>query len=378
MLTDQSAISLDSALEEVIMSRLSRVRDIGIVVGDLPPGRYNSIIDVPGILVGHKTISQDLQYVARTGITVIIPREGAIWKDYAFAGYYSQNGSGEVTGLSRINKFDVLSSPIAMTNTYTLGIVRDALVAYAVEQHSCEGRLCPIVIETYDGWLNDIKAPSITKSHVYEAIKASQGSQVLEGNIGAGTGTVCYELKAGIGTSSRLIKTRSGEYTVGVLVLPNFGIRSFLAVDGLAIGRQFEAEKIPLPWKHPQYRGDFNAVIATDAPLISQQCRQLAKSAYAGMGRLGGPGNDDSSDFCLAFATGNHIPFDASKPHDLIVLPGDQLKPLIEAATEAVEEAILNSLTSAETLVGFQGHTAYAIPLDDLGRIMKVRRSSTK
>ena len=351
------------------MTRL-RLRDLGITIGDLPTGTYNAITDVPGVLVGHATLVYDEPRVARTGVTVVVPREGDIWRNGVFAGYHAFNGNGEMTGLPWLVESGTLGSPVAITNTHQVGIIRDALVAYEVQHYGMSDFLLPVVAETYDGWLNDIDAFHITREHLFQAMTAARSGSVAEGNVGGGTGMICHGFKGGIGTSSRLVETRSGRYTVGALVQANYGGRRQLRVDGVPVGREIDADQVPTPWVRPSPSSSIIIVVATDAPLLSHQCQRLAQRATAGLARVGGVGNNGSGDIFLAFSTGNDLPLGWAQPYDLKMLPLNQMDPLIEATADAVEESILNALCAAETMTGFQGRTVYALPQDRLQQVM--------
>ena len=348
----------------------ARLRDLGITIGRLPTGPHNAITDVPGVLVGHCTLIYDEPRVARTGVTMIVPRGGDIWKNYAFAGYFSFNGNGEMTGLPWLDESGMLTSAIGITNTHQVGVVRDALVGYATEGGYSDRFMLPVVTETYDGWLNDINAFHVTKEHAYQALTSASSGAVEEGNVGGGTGMICHDFKGGIGTSSRLVNSESGQYTIGVLVQSNHGSREFLRVDGIPVGREISAAHTPTPWKPADIQGSIIIVVATDAPLLSVQCKRLAKRATVGMARVGGVGYNGSGDLFLAFATGNHLPVEATTPYNLKMIPHHHLNLFFEAVAEATEEAILNSITAAETLIGFKGHAAHALPLDELQRVM--------
>ncbi len=347
-----------------------RLRDLGITIGHVPTGLHNAITDVPGILVGHHSVIQDEPHIARTGVTMIVPRNGEIWNDYAFAGCHSFNGNGEMTGLLWLEESGMLGSPIGITNTHAVGTVRDALVSYCVEYANGKGFLLPIVAETYDGWLNDINAFHITKQHTYQALISAKGGLVTEGNVGGGTGMICHEFKGGIGTSSRLVNTLDTQYTLGVLVQANYGKRSTLRVNGVPIGYKIDQTKTPLPWDKPAYGNSIIVIIATDAPLLPVQCKRLAKRATIGLARAGGLGYNSSGDIFLAFATGNHLQAKTTELQELKMLPHEQIDVFFDAVVEAVEESIINALTAAETMSGFQGHTAYALPLDELQKLM--------
>lgn len=351
------------------MARM-RLRDLGITIGQLPTGIYNAITDVPGVLVGHSTILFDEPRVARTGVTMIVPRDGAIWHDSAFAGYFSFNGCGEMTGLPWLEESGMLQSAIGITNTNAVGIVRDTLIATEAEEWDSNGGL-PVAAETWDGWLNDINAFHVKAAHVREALSSARADAVVEGNVGGGTGMICHEFKGGIGTASRRVNCLSGHYTVGVLVQTNYGDRSELRVDGVPVGRELGYELIPSAKLDTLTAGSIIVVIATDAPLLPVQCKRLARRATAGLARVGGIGHNGSGDIFLAFATGNHLPTTSNKLYDVQMLPHSQIDPLFTAVVECVEESILNALTSAETMMGFKGRTAEALPLDELQRVMK-------
>jgi D-aminopeptidase len=346
----------------------ARMRDLGIVVGEMPTGPHNAITDVPGVLVGHRTLVWDTPRVARTGVTLIIPRDGAVWRDHVFAAHHSFNGNGEMTGLLWLEESGVLDGPIGITNTHAVGVVRDALVAHGVRHGYVKGFTLPVVAETYDGWLNDIDAFHVAAGHVEEAIAAAQAGPVPEGNVGGGTGMRCHGFKGGIGTSSRLVASGAKTYVVGALVQANYGAMRHLRVNGVPVGRKLAARA-----QGPEPRGSIIVVLGTDAPLLPIQCRRLAKRACVGLARVGGLGFNSSGDIFLAFATGNHVASESSAPQELRWLPHAQLDPFFEGAAEAVEEAILNALAAAETMTGFKG-TVQALPLDQLHAIMERHR----
>jgi D-aminopeptidase len=348
----------------------ARLRDLGIVIGTYPTGTNNAITDVPGVLVGQCTLLYDEPRVARTGVTMVVPRAGKIWEDYACAGCFSFNGNGDMTGIPWLEESGMLTSAVGITNTHQVGVVRDALVAYATENGFSDRFMLPVVTETYDGWLNDINAFHVKKEHVYQALTDAASGAVAEGNVGGGTGMICHDFKGGIGTSSRLVDSESGQYTVGILVQSNYGDRQFLRVNGVPVGQEINQAHTPLPWISPSTQGSIIIVVATDAPLLPGQCTRMAKRATVGMARVGGVGYNGSGDLFLAFATGNHLPPDAHAPYHLTMIPHHHLNPFFEAVAEATEEAILNSLTAAETLTGYKGRTAHAVPLDELQHVM--------
>lgn len=347
-----------------------RLRDLGILIGTYPTGASNAITDVPSTLVGHCTLIYDEPRVARTGVTVILPRDGAIWRDNAFAAYHAFNGCGEMTGLPFIEEFGLLTSPIAITNTNQVGTAHEAIVRYGVDKHGGFAWKLPVSAETYDGWLNDIDAFHLTAQHVHQAIDAARGGLVAEGNVGGGTGMICYDFKGGIGTSSRVVETPHGRYTVGALVQANHGDRRLLRIDGVLVGREIGFDRTPSPWADRVAEGSIIIVVATDAPLIPTQCKRLAQRATVGLARTGGVGHNGSGDIFLAFATGNHVDASAKAPYDLKMLPHHHLNEIFEAVAEAVEESILNALCAAETMTGFKGRTAHALPLDEVKRVM--------
>ena len=321
------------------------------------------------MLVGHTTIIREQPRVARTGVTVIVPRAGQIWEDYAFCGWHALNGNGELTGIPWIEESGMLGSAIGLTNTHQVGLVRDTLVKHSVEQGYVDGFILPVVAETYDGWLSDIDAFHLVERDVRSAIAGAAGGPVPEGNVGGGTGMICHDFKGGIGTSSRLI---AHTWTVGVLVQANYGLRSELRVDGVPVGRILDGTRVPLAWEETPRTGDGSiiVIVATDAPLLPVQCRRLAQRATVGLARAGGTGRNGSGDIFLAFATGNHLPAKSHGLRRLDMVPHDQLDQMFTAVADATEEAILNALCAAETMIGFRGRTAHALPLDDLWAIL--------
>lgn len=352
------------------MSNRARLRDLGITIGRHPTGPLNAITDVAGVQVGHLTLIEDSPRILRTGVTMILPRED-IWQNAVFGGYFSFNGNGEMTGIPWLEEVGMIDTPIGITNTLSVGVVRDAIERAAVAKGVLDGFFLPIVAETYDGWLNDITAFAVTTDHAIAALANATSGPVQEGNVGGGTGMMCHHFKGGIGTSSRMVKTHSGVFTVGVLVQSNYGSRHTFRVDGVPVGQAIPYEHTPPPWGAPEERGSIIVIIATDAPLLPIQCQRLAKRATTGLARVGGYGGNESGDIFLAFATGNPLPIKPSTPYALTMFPNEYINPLFEGVVEATEEAIINAMTAAETMTGFQGHTAHALPLDELQRIMQ-------
>ena len=349
-----------------------RLRDLGITIGQFPTGSYNAITDVPGVTVGHCTVIHDKPRIARTGVTMILPRGGDIWHDYALAGYHSFNGNGEMTGIPWLKESGMLGSPIGLTNTHQVGVVRDALVAQSVRLGYTQSFLLPVVAETYDGWLNDINAFHLTKEHAVAALEAAKSGPVAEGNVGGGTGMICHDFKGGIGTSSRVVTIADGRFTIGVLVQANYGDRPLLRVDGAPVGQLIPDAHTPVPFKKfPAPSSSIIIIIGTDAPLLAGQCNRLAQRATVGLARVGGTGYNGSGDIFLAFSTGNHLPAQGNKfLRDIQMVPNSHMNDFFNATAEAVEEAILNALCAAETMIGFHGRTVHAMPLDALQEIM--------
>jgi D-aminopeptidase len=348
----------------------SRLRDLGITIGTYPPGSYNAITDVPNIRVGQTTLIYDEPRVARTGVTAIVP--GDLQKEHYYAGYHQLNGCGEMTGVHWINESGLLTSPIALTNTHQVGTVHDALIQYSLKNYKAGTFHLSVVAETWDGWLNDADAFHISHEHVFAALDSAKGGAVAEGNVGGGTGMICHDFKGGNGTASRVVKVGKQQYTLGAFVQTNYAHygRSLLRVDGVPVGREITPSHTPTPFEQPMDNNSIIIIVATDAPLLPDQCRRLAKRATIGAARVGCVGHNGSGDLFLAFSTGNRIPAEAKEPFSVTTLPGHLMNDLFEAEAEAVEEAILNALTAAETMVGWNGRVAHALPLAELQRVM--------
>ena len=348
----------------------ARLRDLGITVGQLPPGRHNAITDVAGVRVGHATIIHDTPSVARTGVTAIWPGGDDSWERAVFAGYHSFNGNGEMTGTIWIEEQGLLASPFCITNTHSVGVVRDALVAYAVKHKVPQEWHLPVTAETYDGWLSDAESFPVTQAHAFAALDTAASGPVAEGNVGGGTGMICHAFKGGIGTASRQVATADGRYTVGALVQANYGDRSLFRVDGVPVGREIGRDIVPHHDDLATPGGSIIVVLATDAPLLPIQCKRLARRATTGLAWVGGIGSNGSGDIFLAFSTGNRVSR-GTRIVDVRMVAPDQMTPLFQAAAEATEEAILNAVTAAETMTGFQGRTVHALPLDRLQEVMR-------
>ncbi|MEO3853441.1 P1 family peptidase [Acrocarpospora sp. B8E8] len=339
-----------------------RARDHGIIVGSGTPGPHNAITDVPGVRVGHTTlISGDGPRVVgsgpvRTGVTVVLPHESSAFDEPVYAGLHWLNGNGEITGMAFLREYGILGSPIGLTNTGSVGVVRDALVEIEVGalRKGAVSWSLPVVGETWDGSLNDIDGQHVTAAHVREAYARASGGPVEEGSVGGGTGMICHGFKGGIGTASRIVDG----YTVGVLVQANHGRRDRLTVNGVNVGRWLPTS--PAPYEGA---GSIIGIVATDAPLLPHQCRRLAQRAGLGVARTGGAGENSSGDGFLCFATGNrNLPanaLDADPPrtYQVTVLADEHIDPLFYAVIEATEEAIVNVLVAAETMTGADGLT---------------------
>jgi D-aminopeptidase len=339
-----------------------RARELGIAIGELEPGPLNAITDVGDVRVGHSTIVRGDD--VRTGVTVLLPPSEPM-----FAGDHCLNGNGELTGLAWIRDSGFLTTPIGLTNTYSVGVVREALIAAAVtgKVHDSRWHL-PVVGETWDGVLNDINGFHVHEEHVVEALGGAAGGPVAEGNVGGGTGMICHGFKGGIGTASRLVGEGTRAYRLGVLVQANHGRRSRFQVNGVAVGTELGPERVPLPTP-PTAGGSIIVLVATDAPLLPHQCRRLAQRAALGIARSGGAGENSSGDFVLAFATGNRG-LAADGDAAVTMLANESIDPLFYAAIEATEEAILNALLAAETMSGFRT-TAHRLPAEALVEILR-------
>ena len=361
---------------------MTRYRDLGLTVGDLRTGPLNAITDVQGVKVGFATLVRgDGPLVRgdgpiRTGVTAVIPHD-EIGTEPVFAACHRLNGNGELTGLEWVRESGQLTTPVAITNTHSVGVVRDALVASAMATHADGGShwSLPVVGETWDGTLNDINGFHVGSEHVEAALASASGGPVAEGNVGGGTGMICHEFKGGTGTASRV----ADGWTVGALVQANYGSRPRLRVDGVPVGRKLGCDVVPSPFEAPRDAGTGSiiVVVATDAPLLPHQLERIAQRPGLGIARVGGAGEHSSGDLFLAFSTANRGRIASYKddgngsPVEVEMLPDPQISELFWATIESVEEAILNALVAAETMVGADGVTAYALPHDELVDLMR-------
>ena len=355
----------------------------------MEPGPLNAITDVPGVAVGHTTIVRGDGPLrrgdgpVRTGVTVVVPHDGDVWREPVFAGAHRLNGNGELTGLEWIREAGMLAGAIGLTNTHSVGTVHDALLEAAVGGHPPGETFwaLPVVGETYDGALNDIDGFHVRPDHVHAALADASGGSVAEGNVGGGTGMICHELKGGIGTASR----RAGEWTVGVLVQANYGARELLRVDGVPVGAAIPRTKVPSPWDEVDALsaragaegGSIIGIVATDAPLLPHQCTRLAQRVGLGVARMGSYASHGSGDLFCAFATGNRDlsrhagEEDPRRTAAVRMVVDAAINPLFQAVVEATEEAITNALVAAQTMTGRDGITAHALDHDRLVEAMR-------
>ncbi len=353
-----------------------RARDLGVPL-DGTPGPLNAITDIAGIEVGHTTLIEG--DAVRTGVTVVWPR-GKQSDDPAFGGWFSLNGNGEMTGTTWLEESGFLDGPIFITNTHSVGTVRDAYIAWQVERKRKPGTnsfgggfwSLPVVAETYDGFLNDTNGFHVKPQHVFQAVDGAASGRVPEGNVGGGTGMVCHEFKCGIGTSSRQTSIEGQRYTVGVLVQANYGIRQTLRIAGAPVGAQLTQHRVLSEAVPPKSdTGSINIVVATDAPLLPTQLKRVARRAPMGLARNGSFAGDESGDLIVAFSTANPRANVSKARNTATFLSNDLLDPLFLATVEATEEAIINAMVAAETMTGIDSHKVIALPHDRLRAVMK-------
>lgn len=359
-------------------ARKPRARDLGIPFpGETGPN--NAITDVAGVTVGYSTIVegegrlQPGKGPVRTGVTAILPRGKAFGP--VFSGWYSLNGNGEMTGTTWVEESGFLEGPIAITNTHSVGVVRDSVVSWLVENDLTGPHLhdlywlLPVVAETWDGILNDINGMHVRKEHVYAALDGATGGRIAEGNVGGGTGMNLFNFKGGTGTASRRLSDEDGGHTVGVLVQGNFGKRKDLLIAGVPVGAEITDLMQDTSWTREQ--GSIIVVIATDAPLLPHQLKRLARRAPIGIGRVGGFGANGSGDIFIAFSTANAEAFSRDADTTARMMSNDRMDPLIQAAALATEEAIVNAMVAAETMKGRDDNVSFAIPHDRLKEILR-------
>ncbi|WP_348263182.1 P1 family peptidase [Telmatobacter sp. DSM 110680] len=362
-----------------------RARDLGVPF-DGTPGQFNAITDVPGVEVGSTTLNRGEGKLkvgegpVRTGVTVVLPR-GPKSTDPVYAGWFSLNGNGEMTGTTWVEESGLLTGPVAITNTHSVGVVRDSVIAWALSNHLMKEDewSLPVVAETWDGWLNDINGFHVKKDDVFAALDSAKSGTVAEGNTGGGTGMVCYGFKGGTGSASRVLSKEQGGYAVGVLVQCNCGRRPQLMIAGVPVGKEIPGDEPYANLTAPnlpgsEMKGDVGSiiiVIATDAPLLPHQLKRLARRASLGLARTGSISGNGSGDIFIAFSTANPHADDEPGPNNVKTVSNERISPLFEATVEATEEAIVNAMVGAKTMTGIDGHTVVALPHDKLQTVLK-------
>jgi L-aminopeptidase/D-esterase-like protein len=356
-----------------------RARDLGVPF-EGQAGALNAITDVSGVAVGHMTLIEGDgalivgQGPVRTGVTVVLPR-GRNSAEPVYAGWFSQNGNGEMTGTTWVEESGFLEGPVAITNTHSVGVVRDALIAWTVKRGAnAQAWALPVVAETWDGYLNDINGFHVKPEHVFAAMEKAAGGTVAEGAVGGGTGMVCYGFKGGIGTASRVLSPEQGGFTVGVLVQCNCGRRPQLQIAGVPAGKEIPEGAPYASLYNNEARGDTGSiiiVIATDAPLLPHQLKRLARRATMGLARTGSTSGNGSGDIFIAFSTANPEADKEPGPNAVQTVSNERISPLFTATVEATEEAIVNAMVGARTMTGIDGHTVIALPHDRLKEALK-------
>src|SRR5580692_2215827 len=358
-----------------------RARDLGVPF-DGAPGPLNAITDVSGVTVGHTTLISGegkLQVgkgPVRTGVTAVLPRGKDTMSNPVFAGWWSLNGNGEMTGTTWVEESGFLEGPVMITNTHSVGVVRDAVIQWRVNHGQPDPTgywwSLPVVAETWDGWLNDINGFHVKPEDAFHAIDSAHNGPVEEGAVGGGTGMVCNGFKGGIGTSSRKLTVKDGGYTIGVLVQCNYGSRQNLRIAGIPVGREIKSED-PYAYQPSEIseRGSIIVVIATDAPLLSHQLKRLARRVSLGLGRNGSISGNGSGDIFVAFSTANSGAGSADHVVDIKMMPNNLLDPVFAATVQAVEESIINAMIAAESMTGIENHHVTALPHDQLRAVLK-------
>jgi D-aminopeptidase len=369
------------AAVDVAAGATPRARDLGVPF-DGAPGPLNAITDVAGVTVGHTTLISGEGTLrvgtgpVRTGVTAVLPRGRQSVSVPVFAGWFALNGNGEMTGTTWVEESGFLEGPVMITNTHSVGVVRDAVIQWRVAQGKPDGSdywwSLPVVGETWDGWLNDVNGFHVKPEHAIRALNAAQGGVVQEGSVGGGTGMICNGFKGGIGTSSRRISAGDVQYTVGVLVQCNYGTRQNLRIAGIPVGREIEA---PEPYTFVPSdiaeRGSIIVIVATDAPLLPHQLKRLARRVPLGLGRNGSISGNGSGDLFIAFSTANPGAAVGQGVHDLQMLPNDSLDVVFGATVNATEEAIVNAMVAARDMTGVDGHRVMALPHQRLQEVLK-------
>jgi L-aminopeptidase/D-esterase-like protein len=358
----------------------ARARDLGVPF-DGTPGPLNAITDVDGVLVGHTTLIEGSGKLivgkgpVRTGVTAVLPRGAASMQQFSFAGWFSENGNGEMTGTTWVEESGFLEGPVLITNTHSVGVVRDAVIAWRVAHGPADATdswwSLPVVAETWDGWLNDINGFHVKPEHVFHALDSARSGPVAEGAVGGGTGMVCNGYKGGIGTASRKLADKDGGYLLGVLVQCNYGTRQNLRIAGIPVGREIEGDD-PYAWMPADVaeRGSIIVVVATNAPLLPHQLKRIARRVTLGIGRNGSIAGNGSGDIFIAFSTANAGASALGHPVALQMVPNDSLDPLFAATVQSTEEAIVNAMVAATDMTGIDGHHVRALPHDQLRAVL--------
>jgi L-aminopeptidase/D-esterase-like protein len=357
-----------------------RARDLGIPF-DGTPGPYNAITDVAGVLVGHTTLisgSGPLKVgegPVRTGVTAVLPRGLDSLSNPVFAGWFAQNGNGEMTGTTWVEESGFLEGPVMITNTHSVGVVRDAVIRWRVARGNADSSgywwSLPVVGETWDGWLNDVNGFHVKPEHAFHALDSAHGGPVEEGSVGGGTGMICNGYKGGIGTASRKLEDKDGGYTVGVLVQCNYGTRDNLRIAGINVGREIPAPEpyVFIPSDVAEL-GSIIVIVATDAPLLAHQLKRLARRVTLGLGRNGSISGNGSGDIFIAFSTANSGAATEGHVVDLKMLPNDSLDPVFKATVESTEEAVVNAMVAAHDMIGADDHKVIALPHEALREVL--------
>jgi D-aminopeptidase len=353
-----------------------RARDLGVPF-DGVPGPFNAITDVPGVTVGQVTLIEDLpdQRRVRTGVTAILPRGNDSLNTPAFAGWFSLNGNGEMTGTAWIDESGQLEGPVMITNTHSVGVVRDAVIGWRVSEGGADPNgywwSLPVVAETWDGHLNDINGFHVKPGHVRRALMEAKAGPVAEGNVGGGTGMICHDFKCGIGTASRRIEVGGNRHVVGVLVQANYGVREGMRIAGVPVAEHLTTERA---YGDPEPRSDTGSIIivvATDVPLLPHQMKRVAKRASMGLARMGSFAGNSSGDIFIAFSTANATALSGTRGVPASFIANDDIDPVFEGAVQATEESIVNALVAAKDMQGTMGRRAKALPHDELVKLLE-------
>lgn len=355
-----------------------RARDLGIPF-DGTPGALNAITDVAGVTVGHVTLIEDLENgrAVRTGVTAVLPRGGRSKDSMVYGAWTPLNGNGEMTGTTWLEESGFLESAVMITNTHSVGAVHEGVIRWRIGAGGADATgyfwSLPVVAETYDGGLNDVNGFHVRPEHAVTALENASGGTVAEGSVGGGTGMTCFEFKCGIGTASRMTETAGAEWTVGVLVQANFGLRDHLTVAGIPVGRSMGSHRV---WsgddEDAQETGSIIVVVAIDAPLLPHQLKRIARRATLGIARTGSIASNGSGDIVIAFSTANETAGEAKIDATIRSLPNDYLSPLFEATVQATEEAIINALVAGRDMTGDRGLTVRGIDHEELRALLRV------